>query len=93
LVVKVNEIMSIPKSSPESSSVSASVGLHGKPQPPLWLAPMLAGMHREKIRVRQELGRLKGALAFADETAQWRQAGRLKNALRTSRHFAVSLSR
>jgi len=59
--VKVNEIMSIPKSSPESSSVSAPVGLHGKPQPP-WLAPIMAGMHREKIRMREELGRLKGAL-------------------------------
>ena len=48
--------MSIPKSSPESSSVSAPVGLHGQPQP-AWLAPLLAGMHREKIRMREELGR------------------------------------
>ena len=29
---------------------------------PVWFASMLAGTHREKLRVRDELGRLKGAL-------------------------------
>ena len=29
---------------------------------PVWFASMLAGTHREKARVRDELGRLKGAV-------------------------------
>ena len=29
---------------------------------PVWFASLLAGSHREKLRVRDELGRLKGAL-------------------------------
>ncbi len=29
---------------------------------PVWFASFLAGTHREKLRVRDELGRLKGAL-------------------------------
>lgn len=61
-----NPAMRAHESSPESSKTGLSVGIdapaaNAKP-PPVWMSPMLAGIQREKIRLREELGRLKGAL-------------------------------
>ena len=43
-----------------SKTMSYQVKLNNKS--PVWFASMLAGTHREKSRIRDELGRLKGAV-------------------------------
>ncbi len=104
--MKDNEIMSIPESSPESVNAAVSVGSDVtstqtgasflrkmRSQPPLWLTPMLAGMSREKIRVRQELGRLKGVLPLLMKQrngGKWTEEERL--ALRAILRSATAVS-
>jgi hypothetical protein len=47
---------------PFDGSQTISFQLKMKNKAPHWFASMLAGTHREKTRIREELGRLKGAV-------------------------------
>jgi hypothetical protein len=47
---------------PFDGSQTISFQVKMKNKAPHWFASMLAGTHREKTRIREELGRLKGAV-------------------------------